>query len=233
MQTNNALLSKKATKEALSGDWEAAIVTNLQILENDPKNIDAKLRLGHAYIRTKHINKARKEFKEVLDMDPINAVALKNLKIISEDLEVTTPSKANAGALIKEPGTTAEAQIHLVGRGNNAESFAPGEILNLDIKKRTVDVYRNRKDKDILIGTIDTEIPDNEDVIKGLNKALEAHVMVTASFVKGSDRDAELLIKAGIPVFKAEKQDIRPYIKKGSLDEEGEEEEENEVIDLS
>jgi hypothetical protein len=33
-------------------------------------------------------------------MDPINAVALKNLKIINEDLEVTTPSKANAGALI-------------------------------------------------------------------------------------------------------------------------------------
>ena len=50
-----------------------------------------------------------------------------------------------------------------------------------------------------------------------------------ASFIKGVDREAEILIKCTIPVFKSEKQDVRPYIKKGSLDEGDMEEEEEEV----
>jgi len=39
------------------------------------------------------------------------------------------------------------------------------------------------------------------------------------SYIKGKDKTIVVLIKTSVPVFKSDKQDVRPYIKKGSLDE--------------
>ena len=224
MQQNITLLSKQAVREALKGNWDKVIEINDTIIEKNPKNFDAKLRLGHAYIQTNHLIKAKKVFNEVLQEDPLNPVALKNIQLIVKRVDVISPVKANAGALIKEPGTTAETNLTLSGRGITAESFAPGESLVLKPRKKSAEVYRIKKDKEILVGEI-----TNMEVIRCLNKAASEGEGIMASFIKGVDREAEILIKCTIPVFKSEKQDVRPYIKKGSLDEGDMEEEEEEV----
>jgi tetratricopeptide (TPR) repeat protein len=223
MQQNITLLSKQAIREALKGNWEQVIEINTAILEKNPQNFDAKLRLGHAYIQTNHLIKAKKIFNEVLEDDPLNPVALKNIQLIVKHVDVISPIKANAGALIKEPGTTAETNLTLAGRGVTAESFAPGENLVLKPKKKSCEVYRVKKDKEILVGEI-----TNPEVVKCLNKAANEGEGIMANFIKGVDREAEILIKCTIPVFKSEKQDVRPYIKKGSLDE-GDPDEEEEI----
>lgn len=229
MQQNITLLAKQAIREALRGNWDKVVELNSEILDKNPNNIDAKLRLGHAYIQTKHLIKAKKVFNEVLAEDPLNPVALKNIQLINKKVDVISPIKADPGALIKEPGTTAETEIELVGRGMNAESFAPGENLIVRTKRNFAEIFRLKKDKEIKVG----EITDAE-IIKCVNKALREDALVTASFKKGEDRTAEILIKCSIPVFKSEKQDVRPYIKKGSLDEgeidEEEEETETEIV---
>ncbi len=224
MQQNITLLSKQAVREALKGNWDKVIEINDIIIENNPRNFDAKLRLGHAYIQTNHLIKAKKVFNEVLQQDPLNPVALKNIQLIVKRVDVISPVKANAGALIKEPGTTAETNLTLSGRGVTAESFAPGESLILNPKKKSAEVYRIKKDKEILVGEI-----TNMEVIRCLNKAISEGESIMASFIKGVDHEAEILIKCTIPVFKSEKQDVRPYIKKGSLDEGDMEEEEEEA----
>jgi tetratricopeptide (TPR) repeat protein len=223
MQQNITLLSKEAIREALKGNWEKVIEINDAILDKNPKNFDAKLRLGHAYIQTNHLIKAKKIFNEVLEDDPLNPVALKNIQLIVKHVDVISPIKANAGALIKEPGTTAETNLTLSGRGMTAESFAPGESLVLIPKRKSCEVYRIKKDKEVLIGEI-----INDEVVKCLNRAVNEGESISANFIKGVDREAEILIKCTIPVFKSEKQDVRPYIKKGSLDE-GDPEEEEEI----
>jgi hypothetical protein len=225
MQQNITLLAKQAIKEALKANWDKAIEINSEILQAYPQNIDAKLRLGHAFIQTKHLIKAKKVFNEVISHDPLNPVALKNIQLIDKKVDVISPVNADPGALIKEPGTTIETKIKLVGRGMTAESFAPGENLVVVSKRSTAEIYRVKKDKDVLIGEV-----SDPDIIKCISKAFRADANVSASFKKGEDRIAEILIKSTIPVFKSEKQDVRPYIKKGSLDEgEGDEEEEVEV----
>jgi hypothetical protein len=224
MHGNITIMAKQAVREALQANWDKAVEINSQILEADPKNIEAKLRLGHAFIQTKHLIKAKKIFTDVLDADPINPVALKNLSLINKKVEVISPVKANAGALIKEPGTTAEAEVKLTARGVTAESFASGETLVLKAKRTSVEVYRIKKDKEVLVGEI-----DNPEVVKCLNKALKEKADTIAKFVKGTDRNAEILLKCTIPIFKSEKQDVRPYIKKGTFEDGETEEEETEV----
>jgi tetratricopeptide (TPR) repeat protein len=227
MQQNVTLLAKQAIREALKGNWDATIELNTLILDKNPENVDARLRLGHAYIQTKHLIKAKKIFNEVLEQDPLNPVAQKNISLINKRVDVISPVKADAGALIKEPGTTAETNLKLSGRGVTAESFAPGENLIIKPKRYSAEVFRIKNNKEVPIGSI-----ENKEVIKCLNRAVKDGSLVGASFIKGKDRDAEILIKTTYPVFRSEKQDIRPYIKKGSLDD-GEIEEEEIEVELS
>ncbi len=225
MQQNNiSLLAKQAIKEALRANWEKAVEINTGILERNPSNLDAKLRLGHAFIQTKHLIKAKKIFNEVIETDPLNPVALRNLQLIDKKVDVISPVRAVAGALIKEPGTTAETNFTLVGRGITAESFAPGENLVVKIKKHSATIYRIKKDTELEIGDL-----NNENLIKALNKAINEHATISASFIKGTDRSADILLKCSLPVFKSEKQDVRPYIKRGSLDDAEIEDEEPET----
>ncbi|RJR27312.1 tetratricopeptide repeat protein [candidate division WWE3 bacterium] len=224
MQANIALLAKKAIGEALKGNWESAIQFNIQILDKNPNNIDARLRLGRAYLQTKQFTKAKKMFKEVLQLDPINQVAQRNIDLINSKKLDLNNNIVNPSLLIKEPGTTVEISLDLKGRGITGENLVPGEILVLKIKKRSVDIFRTKNKKEVLIGTIETG-----DVVSRLNKAQELKASTIASVIKGKDKMVEILFKTSIPVFKSEKQDIRPYIKKGSLDEPDAESEELEI----
>jgi tetratricopeptide (TPR) repeat protein len=225
MQTNTALLAKKAIGDALKGNWNSAIDLNLQIIEKEPRNIEAHLRLGKAYIQTKQLPKAKKSFKEVLAIDPINQVATKSIAMINTNkIETMGQTRVDTGALIKEPGTTTEATVAITARGLSAISFTSGEMLELKIKKHSADVVRTKSNKETIIGTL-TE----EDLLTRLNKALELNATIIATYVKGTEKDVVILIKSSYAVFKSEKQDIRPYIKKGSLDEPELEEEEIEL----
>lgn len=214
MQQNVTILSKQAIKEALKGNWDTVIALNTQILNLDPKNTDAKLRLGHAFIQTKHLIKAKKVFQEVLKYDPINPVALKNIQLIKKNVDVISPVKASPGALIKEPGTTTETKLTITTKRMTAESFASGESLLVRQNRSNVEIYRVKNDKEILIGTL-----DDTKLASIVLKAMKTGVSITGSFIKGTEKDAFILLKSTEPIFKSEKQDIRPYIKKGSLDD--------------
>ncbi|OGC70723.1 hypothetical protein A2415_03755 [candidate division WWE3 bacterium RIFOXYC1_FULL_39_7] len=214
MQTNIALLAKRAIGEALKGNWDSAIQLNTQILEKNPDNLDAKLRLGRAYMQTKQFVKAKKMFKEALHLDPINQVAHKNIDLINSNKLDLNSSIINPGILIKEPGTTSEIAMQLTGRGMTGDKFTSGEILSLKIKKKSVDVFKVKGTNEILIGTI-----TNAEIVSKLNKASDLKASIIASVIKCMDKSVDILLKSSLPVFRSEKQDIRPYIKKGSLDE--------------
>ena len=81
MQQSLSALEKKAIKLALCENWAEAIATNKELLDLDPTNLQAKIRLGRAYLLSKDFRNASKMFKAVLEQDPINQIAKKNYEL--------------------------------------------------------------------------------------------------------------------------------------------------------
>lgn len=207
MELNLAMLEKKAIGYALKNDWENALDINEQILSKKPSDLNALIRLGKAQLQTKEFKNAVKTFKKVLEIDPVNTIAIKNLAIAKEGkIQVTNLS---AKTLVKEPGTTIEAQIQM-SRKNLKITI--GESLTLVIKKKSIDVINEHK---LLLGTI-----EEKDIVKGLNEAKEEKARLEANLIKEKEGKATILIACSLPVFKAERQDIKPYFKKGTIEEE-------------
>lgn len=214
MQNTLNGLARQAIEAALKGDWKLAVEVNSQILEKEPKSFDAKIRLGRAYIQIGEFLKAKKIFKEVLEVDPINPIALKNLKLASDKKsDKKHPNPIDTRLLLKEPGTSTETNLVITAKRLMADDFVPGEVLELKIDKKLVSVYRHRKDEEYEIGRLEG------DIVNRINNAKNQSAEISASFLSGENKNIKIILKTSIPVFKAEKQDVRPYIKSGSLDE--------------
>lgn len=215
MQVTLAALSKKAVSCALKGKWEEAIIINEKILSKDSNNIDAKIRLGRAYIQTQKFNKAKTIFEDVLKKDPLNNIAKKNLQTAkNKKTDKNSKDHTNAKALLKEPGTSVEIHLKIESKSIEAGDFDPGEQLDIDILKTKVKVIKINGRRTV-INTI-----DNKDLVKKINRAENIGATVGANFLKGEKKDIFIIIKSSKPVFKTEKQDIRPYVKKEIIQEE-------------
>lgn len=214
MQTNIALLEKKAVELALKADWKSSIEVNLQILEVNPDNIPAKLRLGRSYINTEDFAKAKKVFKDVLTQDPINQIAIKNLEMANQKrTENGKITNINTTNLIMEPGTTKEFDFVITAKRVFSDDFAPGEEIKMEVLKTKTHFYRTDKKADTPLFT------DTSNLTLKLFSLKAKGGTFKATFVKGKEKNITILVKTSSPIFKENKQEVRPYIKKGSLDE--------------
>lgn len=215
MQDSPSVLTKKAIEASLKGKWKEAIDLNLAILEKTPKDLDAKNRLGRAYLQIKEFNKAKRVFKEVLQVDPINSVALRNLKLATEGkIEHNGKVQVDPKNLIKEPGTTTEVGMDIIAKRISADSFTPAEQLEIKVYKNKADFYKkDSHGKDLLVAFLTNDLVNRLRLVKDKEETLNAY------FVSGEGKRINVLIRSSIPVFKGEKQEVKPYIKPGSLDE--------------
>jgi len=205
METNLVILEKKAIDAALKNEWEKALEINKEILKKHPTDIHTKIRLGKAQIQTKNFKDAVATFKNVLIEDPINKIAKKNLEIAKEGK--VSKIAIQPRKLIKEPGTTVETQVLTTKK----LSLEIGQNLNLTVKKDIVEVYKDTT----LIGTI-----EDKDIIKSLNTAKASKIVFEANAIKQRDNKIMIILTAETPIFKADKQDIKPYFKKGTIEDE-------------
>ncbi len=65
-----------AIKKALENNWEDAASLNQQLLEEDPQDIDTMNRLGFALMKLGKCRKAKDVFRNVLNFDESNPIAL-------------------------------------------------------------------------------------------------------------------------------------------------------------
>lgn len=208
MQNGGLSLQKQAVDAALGGEWEKAIQLNLLILERFPDDLDTKARLGKAYLQKKDFTKAKKLFKEILDKDPINTVALKNYELAKEKNSVTSKTSANPKALIKEPGLSAE--IFIETKRELKHEFVAGEELKIQASKKVVKILQDKT----LLG--ECHIPD---IIASLKAAKEEKAEIKAYYASQKDKIMKVIVRCSRPVFRAEKQAIKPYLKKGTIKE--------------
>jgi len=80
---DSILLAKMAANAALSSNWQEAIAINQKILKTNQEDVEALNRLARAQVCSGEIEKAQKTYKKVMELDPYNIIANKNLNKIS------------------------------------------------------------------------------------------------------------------------------------------------------
>ncbi len=215
MSLSLAILTKKAIKASLKQEWQKATNLNSEILKTYPKNLDAKIRLGRCYIQARDFNKAKKIFKEVLEVDPINSLALKNLELAkNQKVECSNNGNLRTKSLIKEPGTTYEVKVDIKTKGVEKEDFVSGEELTFKIKKKSIDLYKNKNGKKVVVGSIEDSY-----VTQRIKCAFDKKAKVLITFIRWKGNEIIVLVKTSISVFKPDKIEIRPYLRKGAIEE--------------
>ncbi len=205
MNLTLAELSKLAIKAAFNQNWQEAIEINSQIISLDENNLDAYLRLGLAHLQQQDYSKAKKAYSKVLELDPINKIALDKMKLVKEKKTEDFIVPDN-DSLLKEPGNSIEANLEILTKGITADKFKFDENLILKVNGKTISVHRD-DDKQSLIDYL----PDP--IVKGILKAQSLKANLTVKFIGGKDKKIKVLVNSNESVFPSEKQDIKPYIK--------------------
>ncbi len=101
-------LAQNAINLALEANWEAAKKANLEVLKDNPNDIDALNRLAHACFELGEIPEAKKVCQKALKIDPANTIAvrcLEKLNILKEG-ESGSQKLVSPEAFLESPGKT-------------------------------------------------------------------------------------------------------------------------------
>lgn len=144
-------LYRQALEAALSCNWEKALEINLKISELQPNSIECLNRTAKAYLELGEYSKAKKIYQQVLELDPYNTIAQKNLKRVSSFNSITAgngelKSNGNGGMIspslfLEEPGITKTVNLVKVAEPQKLLKLSFGTKINLIPKKRGVTIY--------------------------------------------------------------------------------------------
>lgn len=141
-------LKDKAIQTALEGDWEEAISANKELLEETPKDIDALNRLALAYTIIGKIRGAKIIYQKVLDIDPLNPIALRNLKNLKNNKKEGKASPTQVflnNQFIEETGKTKVVDLINIAPSLVVQTLRTGETVTLSIKRLKIFVLKNEK----------------------------------------------------------------------------------------
>jgi len=166
-------IHKQAINAAITCNWQTAIDLNQKILEVEPQNTEVLNRLAKAFFETGSYSQAKKVYTQVLEIDPYNTIAEKNLKKASSLKKDGIASGAASMSLspamfLEEPGVTTLVNLVKIAEPQKLLKLSPGTVVNLVTKKRGVSVTDF---KDVYLGAF----PDDsafhiQKLLKGGNK---------------------------------------------------------------
>jgi len=140
-------LKKQAIQTALNGDWQNAILFNKDLIKENPEDLDALNRLALAYAITGRINLAKSTYLKVVRLDPLNSIALRNLKKIKEkSLKTNSNSKYYINnKFLEEPGKTKVIELVNIAQPKVLEQLRTGQYVNLSIKRLKIFVLDDKQ----------------------------------------------------------------------------------------
>ncbi|MEX2032985.1 MAG: tetratricopeptide repeat protein [Candidatus Colwellbacteria bacterium] len=107
--SNPPNLAQAAITAALTSNWDEAITLNKKILRDTESDIEAMNRLARAYCCLEQYPKALKIYKKVLELDPFNMIAVKNMEKMSK---YNGKGKTSGHSNSATPGTNAHTNSH-------------------------------------------------------------------------------------------------------------------------
>lgn len=179
-------LHDKAIKSALSGDWEAAVEYNLEILSESPQNIPALNRLGRAYTELGQKEAAKDAYDQVLKIDKYDTIATKNLKLLPHQKNNMASVILSDEDFIELPGFTKSTMLIKVASRDILLSLVCKQRLTLAPRTRLVAIMT---DDNICIGCL----PD--DLSLKLNELIKDGYEYSACLKGASDNTATIFIR--------------------------------------
>jgi tetratricopeptide (TPR) repeat protein len=187
-------LENQAVDAAVAQRWEEAVALNQKILEMDPDNMDANLRMGFANLQLEQIKDSKKYYQKALKIQPKNPVALENLERISI-LEESAGDKApsikikatlDPSLFLEIPGKTRSVILVNLGQKNHLAELDIGEKVDLKLRKRKIEVRT-------LTGEFIGYLPD--DVSKRLIFFIEADSEYSAHVKEANSTKVVIFVK--------------------------------------
>ncbi len=177
MDDSSANLHHQAIEAALTLNWEEAVRINKEIIEVEPKSVEALNRLGRAYFELGDLEPSKKNFENALENDPYNQIASKFLKRIetfskkgskNKILSIISPSTIDGDMFIEEPGKTKLVTLLKVAEPQKLSLLSAGTLVSLTVKNRGISALDQRGE---YLGVLPDDISHHLiRLIKGGNK---------------------------------------------------------------
>lgn len=140
-------LISQSIKQALNGDFEAAVKTNLEIIKKDAKNIDALNRLAFAYLQLGKKEKAKTVYNQVLRLDRFNPIARRNLEKMKNFTHSKNKNLAFLGVnFLEEPGKTQLIVLVCPGETKALVKLSVRQPLRFITRGKTLSLYNEEKE---------------------------------------------------------------------------------------
>lgn len=136
-------LAQKAIEQALKGQWNEAISTNLLILKDSPKDTETLNRLAHAYSEIGKLQLAREHAQKVLNLDPFNSIAQKCLekwKSVKKATKNSSRSFVSSESFLEESGKTRIVNLINIGSQKVLAMLHPGEEVKIHCHTHKVSI---------------------------------------------------------------------------------------------
>lgn len=153
MDNSSDNLDHLAIEAALSYNWEEAIKLNKEIIKDTPEDTDSLNRLARAYFEMGKFTQAKKIYQQVLELDPYNVIAQKNLKKVASFKKDSKDGVANHDGIrphispalfLEEAGVTKVISLLKLAEPQKLSILSPGELVTLTLKNRGITVADER-----------------------------------------------------------------------------------------
>lgn len=131
-------ITNQAIQTALQGNWTEAITLNKSLIKENPADIDALNRIALAYTIVGKVKEAKSAYQKVINIDPLNSIALRNLKKLKDKNIVITPVSGNYqinNHFLEQPGKTKVIELINIAQPKVIETLRMGQSLTLSIKR--------------------------------------------------------------------------------------------------
>lgn len=141
-------LKNQAIQTALDGNWLNAIIINKSLIHDNPQDIDALNRLALAYTITGKLKEAKTTYQKVINLDPLNPIALRNLKKLKEKGLILNNGNQNTqinNKFLEEPGKTKVIELVNIAQPKIIEGLRTGQSVELSVKRLKIFVSEGKQ----------------------------------------------------------------------------------------
>ena len=140
--------SNQAIQATLSGDWQMAVTLNKSLIEENPSDVEALNRMALAYTVLGKNKSAKGTYEKVLEIDPLNSIALKNLKKIKADSSKSgdnfTIIQVN-NIFIEETGKTKVVDLINLAQAEILSTLQTGQSVDMSVKRLKIFISQGKK----------------------------------------------------------------------------------------
>jgi tetratricopeptide (TPR) repeat protein len=169
--------STQAITATLQGDWSGAIDMNKSILKENPQDVEALNRIALAYMITGKQKAAKSAYQKVLEIDPLNSIAIKNLNKIKNDSgkDGEAPVLTVNNIFLEENGKTKVVDLVNCAQSEVLLGLRTGQAVDLSVKRLKIFISQGKK----YIGVLPDDI--GKRLIKLINGGNKYEVFVKSS----------------------------------------------------